>query len=57
MTVKEALGSEGPQEGVKVHGWVRTLRDSKEFSFVELNDGTCLGSLRDPARDDRSAGG
>jgi len=46
MTVKAALASEGPKEGVQVQGWVRTRRDSKEFSFLEINDGTCLGSLQ-----------
>ena len=46
MTVKEALGSEGPREEVREQGWVRTRRDSKEFSFLEINDGTCLGSLQ-----------
>ena len=25
---------------VSVHGWIRTIRDSKNFAFVELNDGT-----------------
>ena len=25
---------------VNVHGWIRTIRDSKNFAFVELNDGT-----------------
>ena len=24
---------------IKVSGWVRTLRDSKTFGFIELNDG------------------
>ena len=32
---------------VEVNGWVRTRRDSKEgFSFVELNDGSCLANLQ-----------
>ncbi|TWT86050.1 asparagine--tRNA ligase [Neorhodopirellula pilleata] len=32
---------------VEVRGWVRTRRDSKGgFSFIELNDGTCLGNLQ-----------
>ena len=31
---------------VTVQGWVRTRRDSKAFSFLELNDGTCLGNLQ-----------
>jgi len=29
-----------------VQGWVRTRRDSRDFSFLEINDGTCLGSLQ-----------
>src|SRR5690606_19606686 len=29
-----------------VAGWVRTRRDSKAFSFLELNDGTCLANLQ-----------
>ncbi len=30
-----------------VHGWVRTRRDSKAgFSFVQLNDGSCLSNLQ-----------
>ena len=33
-------------EDLRVAGWVRTRRDSKEFSFLELNDGTCLGNLQ-----------
>ncbi len=31
---------------VVVCGWVRTARDSKNISFVELNDGTCLSNLQ-----------
>ena len=31
----------------EVRGWVRTRRDSKGgFSFIEVNDGTCLGNLQ-----------
>lgn len=29
-----------------VQGWVRTRRDAKGFSFLELNDGSCLGNLQ-----------
>jgi asparaginyl-tRNA synthetase len=38
---------------VWVNGWVRTRRDGKEVTFVELNDGSCLANLQvvfDPAR-------
>ncbi|MFP6877168.1 MAG: asparagine--tRNA ligase [Roseibacillus sp.] len=45
-TVKQVLGGSEAEEGVVVQGWVRTRRDSKEFSFLELNDGSCLGSLQ-----------
>lgn len=31
---------------VWVCGWVRTRRESKTFSFLELNDGSCLASLQ-----------
>ncbi len=31
---------------VTVCGWVRTWRDSKSVSFIELNDGTCLSNLQ-----------
>lgn len=46
MRVIEALESEGAQEGVLVQGWVRTRRDSKAFSFLEVNDGSCLKNLQ-----------
>jgi asparaginyl-tRNA synthetase len=29
-----------------VQGWVRTRRDSKDFSFIELNDGSSLRNLQ-----------
>jgi asparaginyl-tRNA synthetase len=45
-TVKAALGSAAPIPGLEVQGWVRTRRDSKDFSFIELNDGSCLRNLQ-----------
>lgn len=33
-------------DSVTVCGWVRTWRDSKGISFIELNDGTCLKNLQ-----------
>jgi len=35
-----------PEHEITVHGWVRTRRDSKTFSFLEVNDGSCLGGLQ-----------
>ncbi|HPG92038.1 MAG TPA: asparagine--tRNA ligase [Clostridia bacterium] len=31
---------------VTVSGWARTIRDSKAFGFIELNDGTCFKSVQ-----------
>src|SRR5438045_7064715 len=33
-----------------VQGWVRTRRDAKDFSFIELNDGSSLRNLQIIAR-------
>ena len=33
-------------KSVTVCGWVRTWRDSKAISFIELNDGTCLRNVQ-----------
>jgi asparaginyl-tRNA synthetase len=43
-----ALLTQGqPGESVSVAGWVRTRRDSKQsFSFIELNDGSCMANLQ-----------
>jgi asparaginyl-tRNA synthetase len=35
-----------PEETVTVQGWVRTKRELKEFSFVEVNDGSSLANLQ-----------
>ena len=45
-SVKEVLDGREAAKGLIVQGWVRTRRDSKDFSFLEINDGTCLGSLQ-----------
>ncbi len=31
---------------VWVQGWVRTIRTSRNFSFIELNDGSCLNNIQ-----------
>lgn len=35
-----------PTETVTVKGWVRTKREQKEFSFVEVNDGSSMAGLQ-----------
>ncbi len=44
--IKDALQRTEPMVRILVSGWVRTRRDSKAFSFVELNDGSCLKNLQ-----------
>ncbi|MBR2965403.1 MAG: asparagine--tRNA ligase [Clostridia bacterium] len=39
---KEAFGG----KTVTLGGWVRNLRDSKAFGFIDLNDGSCFGSIQ-----------
>ncbi|MDR3120276.1 MAG: asparagine--tRNA ligase [Clostridiales bacterium] len=31
---------------LRVDGWARTVRDSKNFGFIELNDGSCFVNLQ-----------
>ncbi|MDR3051782.1 MAG: asparagine--tRNA ligase [Oscillospiraceae bacterium] len=38
---------------VRVSGWVRTVRDSKTFAFIELNDGTFFKNLQVVAEEGR----
>jgi asparaginyl-tRNA synthetase len=44
--IKHALASTEAKENLIVKGWIRTRRDSKGFSFLELNDGSCLTGLQ-----------
>ena len=46
--INELFASPEAFEGqtVKVCGWVRTLRDSKAFGFIELNDGSYFNGVQ-----------
>ena len=44
--VKHVLHSAEAVEAITVKGWVRTRRDAKGFSFLEINDGSCLANLQ-----------
>src|SRR5436190_22856088 len=44
--IKHAVAATEAKESLVVKGWVRTRRDAKGFSFLELNDGSCLASLQ-----------
>ncbi|MFB3041223.1 MAG: asparagine--tRNA ligase, partial [Candidatus Poribacteria bacterium] len=44
--VIELLNASAPIDSLLAKGWVRTRRDSKDFSFIELNDGSCLSNIQ-----------
>lgn len=44
--IHRLLASEKPIDNVLICGWIRTRRDSKEFSFIEVNDGSCLKNIQ-----------
>jgi len=46
VLIKNALASTEAKENIAVKGWIRTRRDAKGFSFLELNDGSCLTGLQ-----------
>ena len=47
-TLVSTLYKTPPQDGcvITVQGWVKTLRDSKAFAFIELNDGSYFKNLQ-----------
>jgi asparaginyl-tRNA synthetase len=49
-SIRDALQSTASIAAIQVQGWVRTRRDSKDFSFIELNDGSSLRNLQIVAR-------
>jgi asparaginyl-tRNA synthetase len=44
--IKHALAAAEPRDAITIAGWIRTRRDAKGFSFLELNDGSCFGSIQ-----------
>ena len=46
--IKNALKSsnESAKHDITIKGWVRTRRDNKDFSFIELNDRTSLANMQ-----------
>src|SRR5436189_645516 len=44
--IKDLLRSSAAISKIVAHGWVGTRRDSKDFSFIELNDGSSLRNLQ-----------
>jgi asparaginyl-tRNA synthetase len=52
VLISDVFKSEPVGESVKVAGWVRSVRNSKGFSFVVLNDGSCQKTLQIVANED-----
>ena len=47
LSVAKARLAEAIGQKVCIQGWIRTRRDSKGgFSFLEVNDGSCMGNLQ-----------
>ena len=44
--VADILKNGQPGQTVEVKGWVRTRRDKPTFSFVEINDGSCMANVQ-----------
>jgi asparaginyl-tRNA synthetase len=44
--IMELMKTDEPLDKVLIKGWVRTRRDAKDFSFIEVNDGYCLKNIQ-----------
>ena len=45
-SIKDIFAKKPLQQKIAVQGWLKTRRDAKGFSFLEVNDGSCLGNLQ-----------
>ncbi len=47
-TIKNIFAAPEPllDRTLEVRGWIRTQRESKNFAFIELNDGSCFKNLQ-----------
>lgn len=44
--ITDLLQAKAPRSEIRAAGWVRTRRDAKGFSFMEINDGSCLTGMQ-----------
>ena len=44
--IKDVLESNPVGQKIEIRGWLRTRRDAKELSFLEINDGSCLANIQ-----------
>ncbi len=45
-TIKQLLAMEPIGQEVTIRGWVRTKRETKQSTFIEVNDGSCLSNIQ-----------
>jgi len=45
-SIKDIFAQKPLRKKVEIRGWLKTRRDSKDFSFLEINDGSCLANLQ-----------
>ncbi|MHB1013833.1 MAG: asparagine--tRNA ligase [Desulfurivibrionaceae bacterium] len=46
LRIAQILTEKPIGQTVEIKGWIRTRRDSKGFSFLEVNDGSCVANLQ-----------
>jgi len=46
IEIINALKMQPSEESICIAGWIRTKRGSKTFSFLEINDGSCLKNMQ-----------
>jgi asparaginyl-tRNA synthetase len=44
--INAILRGGNPGDAVTVRGWIRSKRESKEFAFVDVNDGSCMANIQ-----------
>ncbi|MCR5494766.1 MAG: asparagine--tRNA ligase [Treponema sp.] len=44
--IKDLLSTKAEGQKVTVCGWVRTVRDSKNLVFIQVNDGSCFANIQ-----------
>ncbi|MFP4362564.1 MAG: asparagine--tRNA ligase [Spirochaetia bacterium] len=44
--INDVLKLTPSEQEIRVNGWIRTKRDSKDFAFLQINDGTTMSNLQ-----------
>ena len=52
VRIKDLLDRSGAAEDVTVEGWLRTVRHSKNVSFLDVSDGSCMAGIQAVAAPD-----